>query len=76
MKYNVGDKLRIIANIGQHGFEIGEKVTITSCNPENPDYTAEGEDDEWWVLDGELANLELNVKCPHCNKPFVLKSSD
>ena len=76
MKYKVGDKAIITSNTSDHEFKIGEKVTITELNPENKDYIAEGNEDWWYVNDGELTDVKVCIKitCPHCKKDFDLNN--
>lgn len=54
MKYRVGDKVRIINNINNHDFPIGEVVTISCINEDDQDYRAESHYGYWYVTDEEL----------------------
>ena len=55
-KFKVGDKVRVVSNINNHEFDIGEIITITGVCEKTKDqeYIADGSSDWWYVLESEL----------------------
>ncbi|MFZ2486951.1 MAG: hypothetical protein WAZ19_02420 [Anaerolineae bacterium] len=58
MRYKVGDKVRIIDNIIEHQFNIGDIVTVVSLSKEDGIYYAQqGSSIGWYVKDEELQDV-------------------
>lgn len=65
-KYKVGDKVRIVVANGlpeDHGFDLGEVVTIAYVKPirDGLKYRAENDDDWWWLLENEIEPAQSDV---------------
>ena len=58
MRYRVGDRVKIVDNLHEHEFRIGEVVTIQTI--EDEDYKASNGEDYWWVQDEELEAVPDN----------------
>lgn len=62
LKFDVGAKVVIKKELGGHGFQIGEVVTITDKYNEgkgSEHYRAENEDGEyWWINDDEIKEVK------------------
>ena len=58
MKFKEGDKVRIVANINEHKFELGAVVTLkTASEDSDGDDSYRAEDDKgeyWWVGNSEI----------------------
>ena len=50
-KYKVGDKCKVVKRLHGHEFEIGEKVTIRNCYPDEdtPHYKCQSKIDCWFL---------------------------
>ncbi len=57
MKFEIGCKLKVIANTMHHGFEIGEIITIDYFSKTDGCYRASNEDDWWWIREDEIEKL-------------------
>jgi hypothetical protein len=58
MRYKVGDKVRVVDNIIDHQFNIGDIVTIVSLSKEDGIYYAQqGSSIGWYVKDKELQDV-------------------
>lgn len=61
--FEVGDKVRIVANENLHQFKIGQIVTITELIGEAEElyYRADSDNDHWYVADEDLELVEKGV---------------
>ena len=59
-KFKVGDKCKVVKQLHGHEFEIGEKVTIRKCYPDEdtPHYKCQSKIDCWFLSEEELELLK------------------
>jgi len=80
MKYKVGDNVRIVANIHNHGFQIGDVVVIykiEAANMSMKGYMASSETQkDWWIYDDEIEALMQFPPVPTQIGLSVLKSKE
>lgn len=60
MTVRVGDKVRIVAEHGGHGFEVGEVVMLTETHEGSFDFRADDLDgsDYWYVYKDEIEPID------------------
>lgn len=61
MKHKIGDKVRIVSNISDHGFKIGEEVEVCKYmargNGGVGEYIAKSESDYWFLHPSDLEKI-------------------
>ena len=59
MRFNVGDKVRIVDNVWGHGFDEDEIVTIIEVDEREQSYTATAENDtiNFFLCDEEIEEV-------------------
>jgi len=57
MKFNVGDRARIVDNVWGHNFKIGDIVEITEASDKNQDYSGRKDDEECFLCDEEIEEI-------------------
>lgn len=59
MKYNVGDRVRVVDNLTNHKFKIGQEVTVIKLQPWNGRiFSCRGDDGESWAIMNEEVEPE------------------